>query len=223
MSSPEIVPVTPAVPPPPPWSWKSTLVCIFVTFHLFILAFRNPLDLWWKEMEGYAKETYPEQWKEYLPYYRTVDRWTERYENVFGIEQGWCMFAPPLARAAPFLATRLEFDNGEEEIILSANEPTPGQDYFRIGGWRQRKLEDKLAYTSVSSLPEERDLPLWPAYVRWRVRGWREAHPDDPRQIVKVELMRRRIEFPTPENETHYPGEPEGWVVGQFNPDGSLP
>jgi hypothetical protein len=223
MSTPEfeLIPPDDPAPPAPPWTWKSTLVCIFVSFQLFIIFFRNPLDLWWREIEGYLKKEQKETWEACLPYYRFVDRWTERYENGLGVEQGWCMFAPPIARAAPFLTTQLQFDDGETEIIPSANEQIPGQTFFRLGGWRQRKLEDKLAYMNPDDLVTARDLPLWKAYVRWRVRDWRAAHPGDPRQIVRVDLIRRRVPFPNPDPFKE-PDEVESYPVGHFNADGSL-
>lgn len=220
---------TDAAPPAPPWSWKSWLVLLFVSFQIFIIFFRNPLDLWWREMEKYAKEEHREKWEEYQPYYRVVDRWTERYECGLGVEQGWCMFGPPLARAAPFLVTRIEFEEGEPVTIASENEREPGKLFFRVGGWRQRKLEDKIAYMYPDDLPATRDLPLWKAYVRWRVRNYQEAHPDDARKIVRVELVKKRVPFPNPfpkkpeeEDDSSDPTAPTFRTVGYFNADGSL-
>jgi hypothetical protein len=208
----------PIPPPARPWSWKTPLIFAFVSFQIFILGFRNTLDLWWKPIEGWAKEQ--RWWDDVQPYYRPVDRWTERYECALGIEQGWCMFAPPVARAAPFLTTRLEFNDGSEETIYSANEF--GANFFRVGGWRQRKLEDKLSYSAPSDLPDDKDLPLWSAYVRWRVSSWQEAHPDDGRTLVAVELYRRRVPFPKPTDASHRPEEAEIIPVGHFKPDGTL-
>jgi hypothetical protein len=202
----------------PPWSWKSTLVCVFVTLHLAILLFRNPLDLWWQPIETWAEER--PWWKTVQPIYEPIDRWTRRYDNLLGIEQGWTMFQPPVARGAPFLGARLYFTDGTNELIISDNEL--GRDYFRLGGWRQRKVEDYLVYATPEKLPNHDELALWEGYARWRIRTWQERHPDDGREVAKVELVKRRYEFPAPgERAEDMPG-PEESVVGTFGPDGKL-
>jgi hypothetical protein len=114
--------------------------------------------------------------------YDEVDRWTKNYGRVLGVEQGWSMFTPNLAREGTFLAARIEFKNGQELLIKSENEPRLPEDedltavpdpnappsdeasrwpafksavpqpYFRLGAWRLRKFEDNLVYTKPDKL-----------------------------------------------------------------------
>jgi hypothetical protein len=219
MAAPEndLVPVGTYGPPRRPFSWRTALIFAFVAFQIFIIAFRNPLDLWWRPMEKWGKEQ--SWWDEAEPYYRFVDRWTERYERGLGVDQGWAMFTPPLARAAPFLTTRLEFADGTTESLNSANEP--GEEFFRVGGWRMRKLEDRLAFGHPNTLGNDPEVILWETYVRVRVREWREANPNDDRTLTRVSLFRRRV--PLPSHDPAAPAEDvETYLVGEFDPDGKL-
>jgi hypothetical protein len=201
-------------PDAPPWTWKSTLVCVFVSAHLAILLFRNPIDLWRAPMEEWAKD------HGCAEVMGPIDTWTERYENVLGIEQGWCMFRPPIARNAPFLAARLQFTDGTSELIVSDNER--GRDFLRSGGWRQRKLEDYLVRATPDKLPEDRELPLWEAYARWRIETWKAQHPGDPRQVERVELVERRFALSAPDERPEDTPAPKELAVGTFGPDGKL-
>jgi hypothetical protein len=173
--------------------FKGFLVFLIVTFHLVVLAIRNPLDLWhkpikeWLEKEGY--------WKQYGERFDLADNFTKKYTNFVGCEQRWVMFSPPLARRAPFLAVRYEFTDGSSEMVLSEQEPADMTSFFRVGGWQQRKLEDFLL--DVPSNPKTDDeFPVWEAFARYSVRQWRQQHPNDPRKIDRVVLVRRRISFP---------------------------
>ena len=59
---------------------------------------------------------------------------------------------------------RIEFTDGTDELLRSDNEPDP-LGYFRFGGWRQRKLEDYLAFKTPDELPGDDELPLWEVYA----------------------------------------------------------
>ena len=184
---------------------RRAAVVLFVAWHLFFLAFRNPLDLWDKPVEDWcAKQGW---WKDVRPYYDKTDRATRKYGNFFGIEQGWKMFPPPLARSAWFLDSEITFDDDGVETLPSDNEPDLTH-YLRLGGWRGRKLETYLVWATPEELRGSRsdDLPVFAAYVRWRVRRWRETHPDDPRTPVKVKLVRHKIDLPQPgDDPTRHP------------------
>jgi hypothetical protein len=197
-----------------------TVVILFVTWQLFFLAFRNPLDLWKSQIEGWcAKQRW---WKKVEKPYEALDKVTTRYGNLLGIEQGWTMFTPPLARSAPFLGARLQFADGSEEVLRSPNEPDVAG-FLRLGGWRQRKLEDSLVHASPEELPWKEDLPLYQAYARWCVQRWKEAHPDDRRDIVRVVLLRRRIYFPELGHDPSIYEDPYVVTVGEFDAAGRLP
>jgi hypothetical protein len=197
----------------------STAVFLFVCWHLFFLAFRNPLDLWWtSEARKWADEQ--EWWPRIKRGFKVLDNATYYYGTFFGIEQGWSMFTPPMARSAPFLAVRLDFTDGTSGELRSENEPEPAN-FVRIGGWRQRKLEDHLGY-SEGKLEANEELPLWQAYARWSIRRWRAAHPEDQREVKRVVLLKRRIYFPAPDEKPGAYAEPEVTAVATFAPDGTL-
>ena len=120
-----------------PWLWpaaKVGAVALFVAWHLFFFLFRNPLDLWDKPVEDWCAR-WP-WWKDAAPYYDKTDRVTRKYGNFFGIEQGWKMFPPPLARAGYFLDADVTFTDGSTETFTSDNELDLA-DHLRLGGWRQ--------------------------------------------------------------------------------------
>ena len=121
-----------------PWLWpaaKTTAVALFVAWHLFFFLLRNPLDLWDKPVEEWCKKQ--DGWKAVEPYYDKTDRVTRKYGNFFGIEQGWKMFPPPLARSGWFPESEIAFTDGSVETFPSDNEPDLAR-YFRLGGWRQQ-------------------------------------------------------------------------------------
>ncbi len=196
-------------------------VVLFVGWHLFFLVFRNPLDLWNKPVEDWcAKQGW---WKGVEPYYDKTDRVTRKYGNFFGIEQGWKMFPPPLARSGWFLESEITFDDNSVETLPSDNEPDL-TDYVRVGGWRGRKLETYLEWAAPEELHGERsdDLPIFAAFVRWRVRRWRESHPDDPRTPVKVKLVRHKIDLPQPGDDPTKHPDKGVTEIGAFDADGRL-
>jgi hypothetical protein len=219
------------------WRWtKAAAIAAFVLWHLFFLAWRNPNDLWedglrdwftkqprWGDVvHDFNKPRMPTtdgdsrlarrltyanpSWERW---YEPTEKWTKNYGRVFGIEQGWSMFTPNLARGGSFLTARIEFSNGSEEYFKSPNEPALESDDFplpkpflRAGGWRQRKLEDCMLYTKPEQLArmdvaDGDDLPLFEAYAAWALRRWQASHPADRREPFRVVLLRRRLPFPS--------------------------
>ena len=146
-----------------PWLWpaaRTTAVALFVAWQLFFLFARNVLDFWSTPIRAWCVKQ--EIWDHGVgPILDPVDDATDRYANCNGIDQNWKMFTPPLARSDPFLAVRIEFAEGGDDVVLSDNEPDL-RGFFRFGGWRQRRLEDQLV--------GDRDPVLSGAYVRWSVR-----------------------------------------------------
>src|SRR5262249_13725415 len=158
--------------------------------------------------------------------------------RVFGVEQGWSMFTPNMARGCSFLAAEIEFrDDNDTYLVKSPNEPAFSkgeqpvpQTFLRVGGWRQRKYEDSLAFTKPDQLErmdasDGDDLFLFEAYVRWSIRRWREKEPDDKRTPSRVRLLRRRFSFPREIGSDPLRSESydrmEVWTIGYFNPDGT--
>ena len=137
------------------WRWfKTGVVVLFVCWQLFFLVVRNPLDFWYASFKKWCEEE--KIWDDdkdpaygVKPLLDPIDDVTLHYGNFGGIDQNWRMFTPPLARYAYFLAARIEFAEGGEEVIRSENEVDP-RGYFRFGGWRQRKLEDYLVTTKAN-------------------------------------------------------------------------
>jgi hypothetical protein len=205
------------------WRWtKITAATLFVLWNLFFFLVRNPLDLWWSD---HLKKPCEAQswWPAVREPFSTIDNATYYYGNFCGIDQGWNMFTPELARRAPFLAARIEFTDETSVVLLSENEPTDLNCYFRFGRWRQRKLEDRLtSWTQRDMLPRTPELPLWEAYSRWSVRRWHAYKPDDTRTVARVVLLDRRIKFPAPRTDPHRFDPPATSVVAVFGPDGTF-
>jgi len=198
---------------------KTAAVVLFVGWQLFFLFVRNPLDFWYTPIKAWCEEK--KIWQGVKVVLDPVDDATRHYGNFAGIDQNWRMFVPPMARSASFLAARIEFTDGTDELIRSDNEPDP-LSYFRFGGWRERKLEDYLVSKTPEELPGDDELPLWEAYARCSVRRWRERYPDDLRTPARVVLLRRVITFPEPSENPSVYEEAAVSTVGVFHPDGSL-
>ena len=137
---------------------RTAAVALFVGWQLFFLAARNTLDFWYTPLKDWCVRR--EVWDGGVrPALDPVDDATRRYGHFNGIDQNWRMFAPPLARSAQFLAARIDFTDGSDAVLLSENEPDP-RGFFRVGGWRQRRLEDVLVYKERDRLPGDEDLSL---------------------------------------------------------------
>lgn len=136
-----------------PWLWpaaRTAAVVLFVGWQLFFLFARNALDFWYTPLRHWCVKQ--EMWEHGVgPLLDPFNDAADRYANFNGIDQDWKMFAPPLARSDPFLAVRLEFSDGSDELVLSDNEPNP-RAFFRFGGWRQRRLEDHLVWDKAPIL-----------------------------------------------------------------------
>ncbi len=198
---------------------RALLVTFFVVWQLWFLVFRGALDLDYKRYTA-GLQALP-FWGSIEPAFAALDQSTATYGNWCGIEQGWSLFAGPVARGAKFLTARLEFADGSAEWVYSGNEPW-ATDFFRIGGWRQRKLEDYMAYTDADTLAQSEELPLWGAFVRWSVQRWRTQHPEDRRTPERVVLAARWIAFPSPGTDPAALPEPEITTIATFTPEGKL-
>jgi hypothetical protein len=203
--------------------WRGFKVCavtLFVVWNLFFLLCRNPLDLWW---DDYLKKwcVGKDWWPEVEGPFKQVDQATYNYGAFFGLDQGWTMFTPEMARRSPFVAARLEFTDDSSLMLYSENEPENLNHFFRFGGWRQRKLEDRLtSWNRRNRLPDTEELPLWETYVRWSIRRWHKKYPDDERIVERVVLLDRRIKFPKPGTDPRRFDEPKVTVVAVFDPEG---
>jgi hypothetical protein len=230
----------------------ATLVVLLVAFHLVVLVIRNPLDLWDKEIReeladrprlggrlAHAALADPDDpglkpeksyWDSpaFRDCYHKSDRFTWKYTNFIGLEQRWTMFSPPMARKADFLAIRLEFSDGSSELMLSQNEPSNPNSFFRIGGWQVRKLEDYLAYPGEGVLTDRAnpERKLWEAFARHAIVRWHSAKPGDPREIDHVVFVRRRVFFL---DRVKHPGqrpeevrEPEHRDIAAFDKEGRV-
>ncbi len=198
---------------------RAALLIGFVSWQLFFLLLRNPLDLWWNDVEPWVKKQ--AWWARVEPVFTPVDRLTKRYGNLAAVQQGWSMFTPPLARSAPFLTARLDFTDGSHDFVFSENEPDPAH-FLRLGGWRQRKLEDYMVHSKPSDLPGNQELPLFEAYARWCARRWQADHANDPRQVAQIVLLNRTLEFPAPGQDLRQVSPPTVTLIGTFGPDGKL-
>ncbi|QJW98133.1 hypothetical protein [Frigoriglobus tundricola] len=157
-----------------------------------------------------------------------LDFWSE----VSGQEQGWSLFAPGPPPYSLIPAVEFRFADGTRDTLLSAYEPAdlrnPGvraplvhdrlfnfEAQFIYAAWYAPPEEVAKVYAppeEVEKLPESlRDLPESArvlrgpirAWLAWRLKGYRAAHPDRPAP-TEVILTHRYIP-------TALPSEPRGW------------
>lgn len=198
---------------------RFAIVLIVVAFHLAVLAARNPLDLWDKEIRAYLRELplSGERWgaaaaadldvkpptsclddKQFSERFDKADRFSYKFCNGVGLEQDWCMFGAPMARTVKFLAVRLEFEDDTSELIFSPNEPADPTRYFRIGGYQIRKMEGYLMKPSFSDLRDPVQAQFYEGYARYVARKWQQAHPNDQRKLRSIVFVSRKWRFPEP-------------------------
>jgi hypothetical protein len=198
---------------------RGVVVLLVVAFHLVVLAIRNPLDLWEKEITAELRERpiSGQNWGAAAaadldvkppPSYLEDERFRDRYEkanrlsyrfvNMVGLEQDWCMFGAPLARYVTFLAVRLEFEDGTSELVFSLNEPADPTRYLRIGGYQIRKMEGYLMRPTSAELRDPKQAQFYEGYARHVLRNWRQAKPNDPRELQSIVFVRRKLRFPEP-------------------------
>ncbi|MBY0233305.1 MAG: hypothetical protein K2W96_28830 [Gemmataceae bacterium] len=196
---------------------KGTAVFLVVAWHLFFLVVRNPLDLWKEEIKKHLKEEHAAAWKEWGERcFEICDHLTNRFANLSGCEQRWVMFSPPMARGASFLGIRFEFTDGSTVTVPSENEPRP-EAFFRFGNWQTRKFEESMIKVPDS---DDDEFPMWKAFVRHKARAWKAKHPDDPREMKRVVLLKRRIHFPGPDDPPGFYRAPAETDMAAFTPDG---
>jgi hypothetical protein len=157
-----------------------------------------------------------------------LDFWSQ----VTGQEQGWSLFAPGMPPYSVVPAVELRFADGSSDTLLSPFEPAdklnPRLRPTLIDN-RPFNVEAQLMYPvwfappeeiaalyvpeEVAKLPEVYgELPdaarKWRgvirAYLAWRLKSYREAHPDRP---APVEVILKHRFIPTPK-----PTDPRGWT-----------
>jgi hypothetical protein len=141
---------------------------------------------------------------------------TRYWGSWTGQLQGWSLFAPAVPKQSVFLAVELRWDDdphwpaasGKRRVLLSSPfEPADRNSYFRpfgsfrvLGGYEAQLNLVALAWDAESHAadPEEwhrrfadavrRDHPAMQAYLAWRLRRYREEHPEEatPRQVILV-------------------------------------
>jgi hypothetical protein len=158
-----------------------------------------------------------------------LDFWSE----LTGQEQGWSLFAPGMPPYAVIPAVEFRFADGPSDTVLSPYEPLDKQNprpRVPLLDNRPFNVEAQLMYPAWYAPPEEvaklyappEEVALLPdvyralpetarkwrnvvrAYLAWRLKAYREAHPNRP-EPVEVILKHRFI--PTPK-----PAEPRGWT-----------
>jgi hypothetical protein len=154
-------------------------------------------------------------------------RLSRRWGDVTGQTQSWMLFAPGIGDSASFAEVELRWDDappghaGAGSIppvrLSSENLPANMASYLRWGNSRQRKYETNVVVRVVLYSDEteatarkrwarsirQRFRDQWDtiqAYLTWRLRKHREAHPSQaaPRQVI---LFSRCYFIPGPEQQ----------------------
>ncbi len=141
---------------------------------------------------------------------KTDKMWAE----LTGQPQNWSLFAPTIGRECIFPALELSWQHNpgdapaDKQVVLSENEPTDLEHYFRLGRFRLRRYETNIALTLRPFAEETRDqtnerwrnairahvtdyADIIQGYLRWRLRQIMLRWPErkDPEQVTLV--MRR--------------------------------
>lgn len=167
-----------------------------------------------------------------------VIQFTRRWGELTGQPQSWSLFAPNVTTQIPFVVVQLRWDEEYDaapapsggELLRSENEPADVRRYFRIGRFRLRRVESALDVGLHLAegktvdwaapawreriLSQVRDLgPEIHAYLRWRLRQYRQVHPDtpEPRQVV---LWERMYVIPAPDASP----TPWDWQLNSYQP-----
>jgi hypothetical protein len=161
-----------------------------------------------------------------------------RWQHLTGQAQGWALFSA-VCKQSTFLPIDVFCADAQAPLRLpSPNEPVTGPDRFKPPG--TSRLSDYEFYAfmqfwdwdedAVRREPEKWRTRLeehlreqWPrlqAYLRWRLRSFRESHPDC--QITHVDLIARRYALPAVEGERKWSGPVETPIL-RWRPDGETP
>jgi hypothetical protein len=153
--------------------------------------------------------------------FKILDRWAE----MTGQYQNWCLFAPDVAKHITFLEVEFSWGNEgagsrpdrEPVSLLSENEPANTESYFRWSLFRLRKYEGHLdlvlrVWDDESRADTERrwrnsieekvrkEWDSMMAYCQWRWRQYEREHPDCPTP-TQMTLFVRRYAIPLPDRE----------------------
>jgi hypothetical protein len=170
-----------------------------------VLAVADAVAPGWSEEKGHAWE-----WSSRVV--TDLRGWAE----ATGQLQEWSLFAPDISRESGFPAVVLRWDDaawsaaGASELLRSDNEPADPRHYFRVGRFRERRVENAVMHYFVEfddETPGQRaarwdkelgrhvrnNAILIRAYLRGRLEECREHHPDKeaPRQVILVERIWR--------------------------------
>jgi hypothetical protein len=249
-------------PPPPRLTNAQVFLGLFILWQLFFLAAANACKIvenvrpslkgndsidavapGWTNEKGHVHDAE-----------EVVNGLTKRWAELTGQPQSWSLFSPNVAEHIPFVAVEFQWEDSSGRslhppvLMLSDNEPTDPQHFFRIGRARVRKYESYLdVVLKAKDQPldevadvwreriEERVRKEWDAihvYLQWRRRTFQDRHPElpPPRQAI---LMVRLYRVPAPNTaprpwmwETLLDLQPQPlarWQPEAVVPDGSRP
>jgi hypothetical protein len=128
------------------------------------------------------------------PIHTAVYPATKAYERLLELDQGWIMFASPVARTVSYASVRLVLEDRTRVELRSSNEPPDKRSFFRVGDYRIRRIEDKLIAKGEIT---ETLRGLMERYVSYRLADWRDNSAGLPK-VVKVQLWRRTFALPEP-------------------------
>lgn len=200
---------------------RNLAVSLFVVWHLTVLLFRNPVDIWSEDIKAWFAATDREEARAGLKKkYDRIDNATLPYARFCGTEQGWTMFGSPLARTGPWPALVVVFDDESGALVRSENEIDPAH-FWRTGMARQRKLEDHLASSQAGKNVGGEETALWENWVREAFGRWRRDNPDDPRTVAELRFVTRRQTYLVPGQPRSY-DEMVQTEIASYTPDAKL-
>ncbi len=143
---------------------------------------------------------------------------TRRWAELTDQWQSWSLFAPDVADYVPFVTVDLRWRDRPPRRLAALNEPADPRHFFRLGGFRFRRVESALEVSPEEGRDFRPSGAAWRtrlvegvagrqvsmiAYLRWRLDAFLRAHPDLP-PPAEVVLSMHLFRIPAP------PG-PEPW------------
>ena len=187
------------------------LACgLFVVWHVLFIVVSNAFPIMGSNLE--ESEHY--EWVE--PIHKTIYPATKAYERLLELDQGWIMFASPVARTVSYASLRVVLEDRMRIELRSTNEPPDKRSFFRLGDYRIRRIEDKL----IAKGGINRTLRgLMERYVAYKLAAWRDHSAGLPK-VAKIELWRRTFDLPEPGESVS--NEATLSLVAEFDADGSF-